>query len=175
MRPVYTSMPIHNFPFIRLTREHKRTKPRLAIKITNRKNGKSIRTFGLIDTGADKSSFPEGLGKALDVELKEEDARQVNTAGGPATVYACDYCDLEIFDSKDFRSSSNNTERLEKVYTIKKVPIDFSPTLRTPLIGVEGVLDQFILEVDYAQKTFSMRKPESGLFRRLLRKLGFRI
>ncbi len=36
-------------------------------------------------------------------------------------------------------------------------PFDFMPNLFTPLLGVRNFLNNFILTIDYPNKTFSLR------------------
>jgi hypothetical protein len=156
-------MPIRDFPFIKPTTRFRCAKPFLAVRITNITNGKSFRTYGLIDTGADRTSFPKFIADNLGCILPKK-GRKVETAGGPGEVFPYEHCRIEILDTRSGGGSLDlkKADDVETVYTFEEITVDFSKTLRISLIGVENMLDQFMLEVNYPQKTFSMLLPETG-------------
>ena len=46
------------------------------------------------------------------------------------------------------------------VYTINDTPIDFLPNLHLVLLGVKSFLSNFVLNIDYPRKMFSVKKPK---------------
>lgn len=149
-------MPVHNFPFIKPTEKFQRAKPWLAIRLTNRKNNRSCRTFGLIDCGADHTTLPMYIAEQMRCDLPKR-GKRIQTAGGLATVYTYDDCKIEILDSKAFSGSTKAVEDLKVVDTIENVSVDFAHTVKNPLLGVDGFLEHFVLEINYHQMVFSLR------------------
>lgn len=145
-------MPIVDFPFIQPTAQC-RKRPMLWVRVTNPHSGHSIRTYGLIDTGADECALPAKYADLLGHNLEAGSTKRVGTGGGITTAYS-HTCKVEIFDSDAYRHGEENV-----VYTIGEAPIDFMPDLNSVLLGVENFLNQFVLTVDYLREVFSLRKP----------------
>lgn len=74
-------MPITDFPFLCLTKDNKE-RHWLPVSIINPDTGKSIHTYGLVDTGADECSIPAAFANELGHELRKGKPRDVDTAGG---------------------------------------------------------------------------------------------
>jgi hypothetical protein len=130
------------FPFLKL---HKDDVPRpwLPIVIENPHTDppKIIRTYGLIDTGADECAIPAGYASLLGHDLQAGKQKTINTGNGPTVAYSHTLC----IDVQGIRSDN--------------VLIDFMPNLSVILIGVKNFLEEFILTVDYPKNTFSLRNP----------------
>jgi len=135
-------MDILKFPFLRL---HKYDLPRpwLPIVIGNLHSDppKIIRTYGLIDTGADECAIPAGYASLLGHNLQDGVQKIINTGNGPSIAYSHTLC----IDVQGIRSDN--------------VLIDFMPNLSVILLGVSNFLEKFVLAVDYPNNTFSLRKP----------------
>ncbi|GEM_PF-5348127 len=78
-------MPITDSPFLSLTPDN-RERPWLPVKIINHLTGKSISTYGLVDTGADESSLPADFARQFGHDLKKGEHKEVDTAGGKTEV-----------------------------------------------------------------------------------------
>ncbi|MGK5091541.1 retroviral-like aspartic protease family protein [Deltaproteobacteria bacterium TL4] len=139
-------MLINKFPFYRLSDGILR--PMLPIEIQNPHTGKSFRTWGLIDTGADNCAFPAQIAKELGHELKSGKPKEIQTGNGVTQAFE-HTTKINIF-----------TQEVKVAYTTSETMIDFMPHLRTPLLGVKNFLDYFILSIDYPNKVFSVQNHE---------------
>ncbi len=145
-------MYIVDFPFIQPIAQCPK-RPMLWVRVTNPHSGHSIRTYGLIDTGADECALPARYADLLGHNLGAGPIKKVSTGGGITTAYS-HTCKIEIFDTDAYRHGQENV-----VYTISEAPIDFMPHLNCVLLEVENFLGQFVLTVDYLREVFSLRKP----------------
>jgi predicted aspartyl protease len=58
-------MPIRNIPFTRVAPPPDITRPYLPIKVINPHTGLSLKTYGLVDTGADGLALPARIAQVL--------------------------------------------------------------------------------------------------------------
>jgi len=131
-------MNIHNHPFIKISPSDV-PRAALPLTVTNPHTRKKAKTYGIIDTGADECAFPASFAPLLGHNLQKGYPKEVNTGNGKTIAYSHTVC-LRIYD-----------------LTIKDVLIDFLPNLFIPLLGVKSFLSNFILTVDYPDKTFSLK------------------
>ncbi|RPJ79570.1 MAG: hypothetical protein EHM20_01010, partial [Alphaproteobacteria bacterium] len=138
-------MPIRKFPFTVTNRP----KPMLGVRLTNLKNGKSISTWALIDTGADATSFPEWFARSLNLDLKK-DYKKINTGNGE-TKASLGICKIEVYDSKvpEPNSIQKAVAKGNVIYKKENASIDFLPELETALLGVDNFLGEFVLKINY--------------------------
>lgn len=126
-------------------------RPMLPIEIINPDTSLSVRTWGLIDTGADGCSMPAAMAGILGHQLLKGKVKQINTGNGVTNAYAhTTTINIFHYDGSEF------TDRV--VHTIEAAPIDFMPNLHCVILGVRNFLGEFILTVDYQRKRFSVRK-----------------
>jgi predicted aspartyl protease len=123
-------------------------RPILPLRIINPHTGQAHRAAGLIDTGADECAVPAYIASVIGHNLTAGGRKQIRTGDGLTTAFS-HTTRLEIFHPA--------TQRL--LFTIADAPIDFLPNLHMILLGVKSFLSQFILTIDYPQKSFSVRKP----------------
>jgi predicted aspartyl protease len=123
-------------------------RPILPLRIINPHTGQAHRAAGLIDTGADECAVPAYIASVIGHNLTAGGRKQIRTGNGLTTAFS-HTTRLEIFHPA--------TQRL--LFTIADAPIDFLPNLHMILLGVKSFLSQFILTIDYPQKSFSVRKP----------------
>ena len=143
-------MPITDIPFKKV--KHKNSwcyYPYLPISIVNPHTKKHYNTFGLIDTGADICSLPASIAKVLDINLREVKSEPTVTANGNTDVFPYK-CVFEIF----------HPTHKKLIHKTKETPINFMPNLPLVLLGVDSFLSNFVLTIDYPQKTFSIKYPE---------------
>jgi len=114
-------------------------RPYLPVTISNPVTGKSVRIAALIDTGADECALPESFARLLGHKIESGKPKSVSTGGGLATAYS----HTALITADDFISL--------------EATVDFVPTLRMPLIGVNSFLNRFVLTVDYPAGAFSLR------------------
>jgi len=94
--------------------------------------------FALIDTGADECAFPASFASLLGHNLQTGQQRKISTGNGITIAYS-------------------HTTRIEiEGFATQEALIDFMPNLNIPLLGVRSFLSNFILTVDYPNKTFSL-------------------
>jgi len=134
-------MPIRNYPFS-LTRPGDVARPYLPVAILNPATNKRIKVFALIDTGADECAFPASFAPLLGHNLLAGQQKKISTGNGITAAYG-------------------HTTRIEiEGFTTQDVLVDFMPNLAIPLLGVKSFLANFILTVDYPNKSFSLTLPE---------------
>jgi len=113
-------------------------RPILPIVLKNPANGKQLRTFGLIDTGADDCAFPAVFALMTGHNLGAGTLKEISTGNGITNAYA-HTISLEVDD-----------------YKVDNILIDFMPNLNIALLGVRNFLKNFILTIDYPNQTFSL-------------------
>jgi predicted aspartyl protease len=130
-------MNLQDIPFIQIGSGNS-PKPWLPIVIINPHTGKSVPTYGLIDTGADECALPASFADILGHDLQKGVPADISTGNGMTTAYS-HTVSIEI---DDFHTDD--------------VLIDFMPNLSVPLLGVRSFLSRFILTINYKNKTFSL-------------------
>lgn len=114
-------------------------KPWLPVIIINPHTGKTIPTYGLIDTGADECALPASYAEVLGHNLQKGTPKEISTGNGVTIAYS-HTVSIEI---DDFRTED--------------VLIDFMPNLSVPLLGVRSFLSKFILMINYKSQVFSLQ------------------
>lgn len=116
--------------------------PRAALPliVINPYVNKRIKTYGIIDTGADECAFPAQYAPLLGHNLQKGYPKSVNTGNGETIAYS-HTVSIQIYD-----------------FVIKNVLVDFLPNLNIPLLGVKSFLSNFVLTVDYPNFTFSFKQ-----------------
>lgn len=130
-------MKIENIPFRKLS-PNDIARMWLPVIIVNPATRKSIKVFGLIDTGADECALPALFATALGHNLQSGKEKEINTGNGVTIAYS-HAVSIKTFD-----------------FSAKDTLIDFMPNLFVPLIGVRSFLTHFILTVDYPRQVFSL-------------------
>jgi len=116
-------------------------RPILPIIIKNPANGQELRTFALIDSGADDCAFPAVYALMTGHNLGAGTLKEISTGNGITNAYS-------------------HTISLEvDGYRIDELLIDFMPNLNIGLIGVKNFLKNFILTIDYPNQCFSLVSP----------------
>lgn len=138
-------MPIRNCPLTPVDGIHR---PILYIRIINPHTNKSLRTYGIVDTGADECAIPAKFAKILGHKLKAGEKRTVFTGNGETVAYS-HTTSFEIFHPI--------TNKL--LYALPNTPIDFLPRLDDVLLGVNNFLNKFVLKIDYPHRIFSIKSP----------------
>ena len=115
-------------------------RPWLEIELKNPDTNKAISVVALIDTGADECAMPQDLAEILGHSLRKGKPKTIRTGSGISTAY------------------SHTVNIKIDGLVISNVLIDFMPGLHTPLLGVKSFLSEFILTVNYPQKTFTLSK-----------------
>jgi predicted aspartyl protease len=138
-------MPIHNFPFVPLGGI---LRPWLPIKIINPHTQLFSYTYGLVDTGADECCVPDSIAQSLGHNITNGRYKEIGGVGSRAVAYS-HTTKIEIYDGRSAKL----------VYTIDETCIDCVVGCTVVLLGVKQFLDNFKLNVDYPQKTFSITYP----------------
>ena len=113
-------------------------RPILPMVLKNPTNGQQLRTFGLIDTGADDCAFPAVFALMTGHNLGAGTLKEISTGNGITNAYT-------------------HTISLEvDGYKMENILIDFMPNLNIGLLGVRNFLKNFILLIDYPNQTFSL-------------------
>jgi Retroviral aspartyl protease. len=114
-------------------------RPILPVIISNPTTCQELRTFALIDTGADDCAFPASYALLTGHNLLAGNQKEIGTGNGKTNAYA-------------------HTVSLEiNGYKIDNILIDFMPNLHIGLLGVQNFLKRFILTIDYPGQNFSLK------------------
>lgn len=111
----------------------------LPVIIKNPHTEKTIKVYGLVDTGADECAFPAGFANKLGHKLDTVRPRQINTGNGITNAYPHTVC-IKFND-----------------FEINNVLIDFMPNLSVPLLGIKSFLSNFIITINYPDNIFSLQ------------------
>jgi|SRR3989339_469685 len=130
-------MPVKNYPFTSI-RKDDLARPYLPITIENPSTNKKMDVYALIDTGADECAMPASFASILGHNLQNGIIKKIGTGNGITVAYG------------------HTTKILLEGFSTQEVVIDFVPNLSTPLIGVKSFLSNFILSINYPNKTFSL-------------------
>lgn len=130
-------MKIATVPFRKLS-PNDIARPWLPVTIKNPQTRKSIKVFGLIDTGAEECALPALYAARLGHNLQAGREKEINTGNGVTIAYS------HTVSIKAFTFSTRETL------------IDFMPNLYVPLLGVKSFLSNFILTIDYPRQLFSL-------------------
>jgi len=130
-------MLVKDYPFVKM-RPGDVARPYLPVTIINPENNKKLNVFALIDTGADECALPASFASPLKHNLQSGYHKKISTGNGVTMAYSHTVC------IKTFGFSTEN------------VLVDFMPNLRVPLLGVKSFLCDFILNIDYPNKLFSI-------------------
>lgn len=131
-------MSLLNIPFTQIHLSDT-PKPWLPVTIINPHNGKSIKTYGLIDTGADECALPAQYANILGHNLQKGKPKEISTGNGVTIAYS--------------HTISIKTDGFQA----DNVLIDFMPNLYVPLLGVKSFLSNFTLTLNYKTQTFSLK------------------
>jgi predicted aspartyl protease len=131
-------MSLLNIPFTQIHPSDS-AKPWLPVTIINPHNGKSIKTYGLIDTGADECALPTQYADILGHNLQKGNPKEISTGNGITIAYS----HTVTIKADNFQADN--------------VLIDFMPNLFVPLLGVKSFLSKFILTINYHNQTFSLQ------------------
>ena len=132
-------MPAREYPFY-AARPGDLPRPYLPVRVINPESAKELRVYALIDTGADECAFPASFASLLGHNLQAGQTRRISTGNGVTIGYG------------------HTTRIAIEGFSTQDVLVDFMPNPNTPLLGVKSFLSNFILTVDYPNKTFSLRQ-----------------
>lgn len=136
-------MTTRDYPFY-VVRPGDIARPYLPVTIINPDTGKQLKVYALVDTGADECAFPASFAPVLGHNLQAGKLNRISTGNGITVAY-------------------RHTTRIAiKDFSTQDVLVDFMPNLNTPLLGVRSFLNNFILTVDYPNKTFSLVSPKAS-------------
>jgi len=131
-------MDILSHPFIKIS-SGDIPRAALPLVVINPATHKKIRTYGIIDTGADECAFPAQYAPLLGHNLQKGYPKTVNTGNGETIAYS-HTVNIQIHN-----------------FVIKDVLVNLLPNLNIPLLGVNSFLSKFILTIDYPDLSFSLR------------------
>jgi len=105
-------MPVENFSFS--ANGSGVMRPYLSIRIINPHTGKSLISYGLIDTGADECAIPAGYAFVLGHDLAQGKEETIGTSNGDTMAYA-HTTTIEVI----------HPETRNVIYRIDDIPINF--------------------------------------------------
>ena len=133
-------MSVRNYPFS-IIRPGDIARPFLPVSIVNPDSNREIRVYALIDTGADECALPASFAPILGHDLQAGQQRRISTGNGVTIAYA------------------HTTRIVIEKFSTQDVLIDFMQNLTIPLLGVRSFLSNFVLNIDYRNKVFSLTVP----------------
>lgn len=119
----------------------------LPIRILNPHTKKAYKTWGLIDTGATECTMPADIAKMLGHNIAKGKPVNIRTGSGMAVGYK-HTMSIAFYHPDD---PGNKV-----FHTLDNVLIDCMPNLHVVLLGVEGFLSNFILNINYPKRVFSL-------------------
>jgi hypothetical protein len=149
-----------HFPF-RRTRKV-RARPLLPIRIANSETQQALNLYALVDTGARVVALPESYAGLLGFDTRKLRQEEIGTPGGWVTARAA-LCDVHIMMPNEEPVQGKGPVGAESAQgrvfdSAQKVVVLFLPDLSEPLVGVDELLDRYVLQVDYPAMTFSLSK-----------------
>lgn len=135
-------MPVKKFPFLPLDCV---LRPLLPIVIINPRTGKSHKTYGIIDTGADACTLPAELAAVLGHSLKKGNMSTATVVGAKVRTW-CHTTTIQMLNRKD-----------EVFFTIKNAKVEYVDKFDHVILGVDDFLCKFRLDIDYPNHCFSIR------------------
>lgn len=141
----------------------------LPITVVNPANDFDDFTWAIIDTGADRSAFPEYLAKNIYHDIKNKKAKTdfVNTVGSCVKVYKHTF----TIKVHEMSLSGSNAVIGQSVIEIPKMLVDVVPAVtentqgqkvttgfHQVLLGVEDFLAHYTLTINYPSKSFSLKQ-----------------
>jgi len=152
------------FPFVEMSKTHPR--PLLPIKIASSKTQKAVQVYALVDTGARVFAMPRRYIKLLGLSKWRLAREWIGTASGWARAHVA-FCDIDIIKPKEEHPPSDapteSEARQETVFdSPKRVVVLFLAGLSEPLVGVDDLLDKYVLKIDYPNEEFSLSKEETS-------------
>jgi hypothetical protein len=103
----------------------------------------------LIDTDATECAIPASIAQMLGHNLTMGEPKNINTGNGEAQAYR-HTTSITIYHPDD----PENTI----FYSLDNVLIDCMPNLNMVLLGVSGFLSNFVLNIDYQKRVFSLTR-----------------
>lgn len=150
-------MPIVEYPFT-YPNIISKAWPRLPIEVFCAKSGSREKDWALIDTGAMNIFLPAEYVKTMNIQMTDENEIEIFTAGRKRKghrykVHINIYRILEMGDDDHVYVPENI------VVHLNNVAVDFVPSLKYPILGVRGFLEQYVFTINYKREQFSIRTP----------------
>jgi len=159
-------MPSFTFPFTAVS-SWAAERPLLPVIIGNPANDLDVQTWGIIDTGADRSTFPEHVAKSLYHSIKHNDVQRDNasTVGGEVPVYKHTFS-LGVFSLKKTKTGVSigseivihKPQMLVDVVPVKFINaegIEVQTNFHSVILGVDDFLADYLITINYPQGVFS--------------------
>ncbi len=145
-------MPSYTYPFTKFKFSNGKIEPlshpRLYVAISNPFTGATVNIWGLIDTGADASLFPEELATILGHRLK---------GNGVKSSFSTGIEQKRIATYKHtFRIDLISPSLKKAVWSTGNLEVDCAETNPPVLFGVQGFLKNFDLNVDYPNEIYTL-------------------
>jgi len=123
--------------------------------LENPDNGQTLKTWALIDTGADSIVVPGFVAKILRHNVDHKSVKKVKCAGvgGSAETF------YHTFRINVLSLSPSGVVSDKVAVKISKRELAVAPGLHVVLLGVNDFLGKYLLSIDYPKKMFSVKSP----------------
>lgn len=111
-------MPITDHPLISF--DDNIYRPYLKIRIINSHTGNELRTYGIVDTGADKCAIPASFAPIQGHDLQAGSTKQVMTGNGSTIAYS-HTTQFEIFHPYSDQALYSKNRRLAPTHSLMRV------------------------------------------------------
>ncbi|HBG78920.1 MAG TPA: hypothetical protein DDW84_08815 [Phycisphaerales bacterium] len=150
-------MPIVDYPFTE-TRDGSLL-PMLWIRIVNPESRKGVIVQAIVDTGAEKIMFPADTAEQLGHNLRAVNSSPMETLVGEGEMFAHT---TRVDVLAPHRDNIFWPDEKNILHTIEDTEIDFVVKGCQFLMGAENFLNEFILEVNYPKRKFSIVRVRSA-------------
>jgi len=155
-------MPIRDYPFTGIhkgggfTIHGTNPSPRLWIRVENPQTRISTDTIAIVDTGATTCLFPAACAIKLQYDPSSVPAIPIHTAGGTGSGRV-----LTTRVSVLAALPDGQADKKKILMVIGDIEVVYTDTCNEFLLGQTAFLSRFILVVNYPEKKFSIRLPQS--------------
>lgn len=145
-------MPIIDYPFTGHCPTYTTPKPAVPVIVRNPANGIDLRTWALIDTGADATTIPEFVAKQVYHEIRNHKVKKdfLSGFGGSVMVY------YHTFQIDILQLDASGTITDTPAISIPKRRYAVAQHLDVIVLGEEDFLRKYKLTIDYRKKILSI-------------------
>lgn len=155
-------MPIRDYPFIEIgaggavSVRTQHSRPRLWIRVVNPITNLAVDTAAIVDTGADDCLFPAEWAIKLGYDLESSSPLEIHTANRATYAYMHPTYVAVLGALPNGQADKNRV-----LHALGTIQVRYTKGLGQFLLGQAAFLSKFIMVINYPEKKFSLRSPQS--------------